>query len=233
MWVILLTKLPCEVSPPKLSIFWSTPWPHPAYAAGQATKNDDGEMELVPPDQRTVIPDDSPFGVEPNWNGARQILFDGKTVRIFPHEFNPVSPENMKTYIDEGVYSLVPEGVASEQVITDLMEGDRKVLWEHALVDGCTDAQARMVAMGVDVTLPDAEIPPVGWWRCKKEYAEMFCHEWEMAEHRMGDRSTNEAAPKDPIVDQRSHGRSEGKGRVRDRRVRKEAAGRLRRGGQG
>jgi hypothetical protein len=199
MWILLRQKLPTAVSPPKMAILWSVPWPHHEYAVRQATlehddirkrailkrrkgkKSDDEEVELLPPDQLMVV---NQMGCEPNWNGARKIQFDGESLRVFPHEFTPVPSERLRFYIDEGVYELIPEGAASEAVIEDLMEGDKRVLWEHALVDGCTDAQAKMVALGIDITLPDVEVPPVGWYRCRPEYAAHFCYEDEMEETR-------------------------------------------------
>jgi hypothetical protein len=184
MWVLITKKIPCEVSPPKMSVFWSTPWPHREWAERQAEKNEVGEKELVPTDKSYAVSEDAIFGLEPNWNGARRIRFDDKDVRIFPHEFSPIPPERLRLYLDEGVFELISEGVASEQVINDLMEGDKRVLWEHALVDGCTDSEARMVALGMDISIPDAEIPPVGWFRCKKEFARFFCEENEMVETR-------------------------------------------------
>jgi hypothetical protein len=186
MWIMMRQKLPCEASPPKLSIFWSTPWPNEEYARSQAEENDDGELEFVPP-EKTFALSNSPFGgLEHNWNGARRIRFDDKDLRVFPNEFTVIPSERLLFYIENGVYEMVAEGVASDILAQDMVEGEKKVLWEHALVDGCTDAQARLVAMGVDITLPDPIVPPTGWYRCHPAYASHFCHEEEMTETRTG-----------------------------------------------
>ncbi len=36
MWIMLTTKLPTAVSPPKMSIFWSVVWPNKEFAQRQA-----------------------------------------------------------------------------------------------------------------------------------------------------------------------------------------------------
>ena len=54
--------------------------------------------------------------------------------------------------------------------------------YEEALVDGCNEEQAYMVAMGVKITDAELEIPPLGWYRAKREYMEYFCRDHEMTE---------------------------------------------------
>ncbi len=65
-------------------------------------------------------------------------------------------------------------------------------------MDGCNDSQARMVALGIDVTVPDPLIPPVGWYKCRREFAEVFCHEEEMLEHRK-ERCVETPAVSEPV----------------------------------
>jgi len=159
MWVLLRTKLPTVVSPPKLSIFWSVPWPMDYRSEGKFG-----------------------WGLEPDWANARKIKYKGENIRIFPHEFVEIEPAKLILYIDEKVFELVPDSIAEEELIDEVLTKHRRKYYEAALIDGCTHAQALMVAFGKDPTIEDPNIPAIGWYRCVPEYARYFCYENEMKE---------------------------------------------------
>ncbi len=182
MWIILITKLPTDPSPPKMSIHWSTAWPNEEYARRQQERLESEYLD----DMGDFFVDTLRWGKEPNWADARQILYKEEVIRIFPHEFNAVG-ERMKLYVvgegeSEPSHHLVPSTVAEERLLRDVKTGVRKEIYDAALMDGCTHAQALMVAWGKDITLDDFEVPAIGWYRCRREYAELFCYENELME---------------------------------------------------
>lgn len=176
-WVMLTAKLPTSVSPPKMSVHWAIPWPNMSYAAAQAKRlGEDYDVEA----DRFV--DELCFGFEGNWARARAIFYRGEKLRIFPHEFSVLKPENMRLYVEEGAIELVEDDLVTRYL------GDRslKTRTQHevygaALVDGCDHWQAMMVALGED-PFGGGEFPPVGWWRMTKAYADYFCYEEEQQE---------------------------------------------------
>jgi hypothetical protein len=218
MWIMLIQKLPTEVSPPKLSILWSTPWPDGKNSVRQiknfikdrAWQDFDGTFPLDEDEEELSTKklyqkveaylatrsygyerngDYAPlYGNEPNWVGARAILYKNQSLRVFPHEFSILSQENMAMYIgaDGGEapsHELVASSVADAQLLEHVFQGDARDVYDAALVDGCVSAQATAMALGVDVSeVQAASFPAIGWYRCRREYAEMYCHENEMAE---------------------------------------------------
>lgn len=133
--------------------------------------------ELIDPSEESVP---CPWGGrEPNWNGAMRVTVSGEQVRVFPHEYTKLPAERMKSYIlgdDESppTHDLQPSSVAESDMLEDVLDGVRGVLYEEALVDGCTEAQAMHVALGNDLDIPDAELPPVGWYRPRWYVLETF-----------------------------------------------------------
>lgn len=59
-------------------------------------------------------------------------------------------------------------------------------VFDAAKVDGCNDEQARAMAFGVDTSEMTASLPPIGWYRCREEYASLFCEDWEMEDNHPG-----------------------------------------------
>jgi hypothetical protein len=175
-------------SVPKLSVHWSVPWPREwkfsktvltpgqwRYLGYSKLGFDYDEHGGIAPDLRSRLWN------EPDWKGARKIRFKNNDIRIFPHEFNPLSTDVMRTLINGSVLLLHKQSsTASEEPITTELEGEARVIYEEALVAGCDHAQAMMVAHGIDPTIPDAEFPPIGWYSCVPEYARHFCEDWEM-----------------------------------------------------
>jgi hypothetical protein len=216
MWIMIIKKLNIQVSPPKMSIFWSTPLGDHKYANDQIKEflkdkewedfgvdadfdRDENGKQL---DQNTLwekaktylstrmwgIGRGNLFGNEHNWTGARQILYKEQQITVFPDEFSVIQHENMALYLglrdEEASHELVPSSVSDKEIATDILEGPRKEVYDAALVDGASKEQAYAMALGVDISSEyfTADFPAVGWYRCKPQYAEYYCYEWEMAE---------------------------------------------------
>ena len=129
MWIMLIKKLLTDPSPPKMSIFWSLPWPDTKMVEKQ-------RIQLTDPLKRKKSYSDIPrtltvleeegldgaiyfdyFGfMGPQWNGARRINYKGEQIRIFPHEFSELILENMKLYLEDS-HELVTGTVAEEDVM--------------------------------------------------------------------------------------------------------------------
>jgi len=194
MWIMLTKKLPTKPSPPKMSLFWSTAWAGTKISRLQAqtcylcqlTEDKCNCLdEFRPTTKGDLYGCSGPsLGVEPNWVGARKILFCGMPIRVFPHEFSIVSKENMSEYISSGAYTLVPDSAADENLLNGFLDGETKPVYDAALVDGCNHAGALATALGVDVTLPDPDYPAIGWYRLHPDVAQVFCDAFEMVEDR-------------------------------------------------
>ena len=199
MWIMLTKKLPTVPSPPRLSIFWSTPWPDMKEVKRQYRRvyfefreNESDECAF----RRLVSTEDKLWdgrGWEHNWNLARKIVYDGKEIRVFPNEFSVLKPENMRMYVfgvdggNNASHELIADSVAEDELIKGVLDGETRPIYEAAMMDGASHAQALTVALGKDITLPDFEFPPLGWYRCRREYAEYYCEEWEMEEVKSDD----------------------------------------------
>ncbi len=209
MWILLRQKIPVEVAPPKMSIFWSVAWPmvRATTVKGKMSKKKfvsfreqryDEVLKQVLEDEEAVssvmyeedlLKDTSlqdmvgffAVGHTPNGHGARRICFCGTDVRVFPHEFSILPNNRMKFYIEKHqVYELLPDSIAGEKLLGDVLDGETRPLYEAALLDGCNHNQAILTALGHDVTLEvDNDYPPIGWYRMKAKYRPEFGKEWE------------------------------------------------------
>lgn len=200
MWILLTTKLPTEPSPPKLSIFWSTAWPDEGTISEMQIRKVAVEVLDVPLKKRAAlrkdvkeaakkyinehefIYDNYGFGKEPIFEHARRIHYKDTDIRVLPGEYKVQTAELMKEYIfnDNPSHELVADTVADESIIEQILDGVTRPIYEAALLDGANEAQAMQVAMGNDITMPDSEFPPIGWYKCHPSYAVEFCHPWEM-----------------------------------------------------
>lgn len=201
MWIMLTVKLGTRPSPPRLAIFWSVPWPEVEHAKYQTSRlRQSAEAGYSREDTRNLfLPDEQGGLVDPsiqevtigswmsvsrehNWNGARAIFYKGEKIRVFPAEFKAMSNEFMKLFIEEGGLILHTDTVAEETAKAEVLDGVKRQIFEEALVDGCNNDQAQLVANGVDITLPNPDIPPLGWYEMKPSIAATFCHPHEMEE---------------------------------------------------
>lgn len=213
-WIMLIHKLPTHPSPPKLAIFWSTPWPLEDYVSRYREIVDlvrkgysdiGAALDEVRIEARAREEYDErygefshPGGLTPNFLAARRIHFDGVGLRVWPHEFSVMTNEEMHRYIIvEGAYILVPEGAGGAAATARLIMGatldtDQRFVRDAALVDGCDDQQALLVALGHDVVEPTA-FEPLGWYKLMHPAAiEAYCEPWEAKENRQTQEERNE-----------------------------------------
>lgn len=182
MWIMLIKCLPIANPPPKYSIFWSTPWPNEGQTGKQKKHIEVYKEEFADWDEnikKTINETDlyvfTPLGKEPNWSGARAIEFQGQRIRVFPHEFTAQSNPNLDLFINqEQAYNLVPDNVAGEQSINVVLDGEMKPIYESALLDGANHNQALLTVIGMDITLPDADFPPIGYYLLKEAVRELL-----------------------------------------------------------
>lgn len=177
MWIMLIKCLPIQNPPPKYSIFWSTPWPNEGQTGKQKKhiKIAQDVLDYHGPDEFGGLYAYTPFGLEPNWSLARAIEFQGQRIRIFPHEFTTQSGQNLDLFINqEQAYELVADNVAGEQSINVILDGEMKPIYESAMLDGANHNQALLTVMGMDITIPDADFPPIGYYVLREEYRELL-----------------------------------------------------------
>ena len=190
MWIMLTKKLPTQVSPPMMSIFWSVPWPYlpdcVAKAKARHRKSASTEKIITNYDNHNG----SPWGNEPDAKNARRIFYKSENIRVWPHEFSEMTPEKMKFYIlDEQCHKLVKSDYVdiaddnkTKQASEEITDEITKLIYDAALLDGCNENQAKMVALGMDITIEDAEFPAIGWYRIKAGYGLHFCTKDELKE---------------------------------------------------
>lgn len=208
MWIMLTKKPPVQYGPPKLSFHWSVPWVDEKIAEEQFMRwlkiespgvlwGGDGRRrgikrlkEQMAKFRRRdeeeylkkweefknlkIVPDPVFGKQEHNSAGARAILFQGEQIRVFPDEFN--DKPAMEFYIEEDALILHPANTSAsdEEPFTD----EEKVLYEHALVDGCSKFQAIQVAFGKEYN--DIQFPPIGWYEIRPELGSYYCREEEL-----------------------------------------------------
>jgi hypothetical protein len=200
MWILLTIKPPTRPSPPKLSIFWAVPWPMMERKKTQTLDFDDdldddekGLMFWPSGGDSNIsinghIQPAGAYTRDPDYMGAVKISYAGHDIRVFPHEFSKLDAQRMHYYVfgmpGENIpsHDYIPSNVAGEKLQQEVLSGDLRPLYDYALIEGCTPAQAFVVAMGGDVTDEEIEFEPVGWYKCKPKFAEVFCHSWEMEE---------------------------------------------------
>lgn len=130
---------------------------------------------LLPSKKTRSIPDGVGFGSEPNWLGAVKIVHKGRDVRVFPHEFTPLTDEAISERMTWGCYDLVAEDAPQAETIKFILDNDTRVLYEFALLEGAEENLAMIVAAGG--TIEDdmvTAIPVMGWYKLNKEYARYF-----------------------------------------------------------
>ena len=64
--------------------------------------------------------------------------------------------------------------LVEQKMHTSIQDGEARAMFEVALLDGATDTQAYLVALGQDPS-GAAEFPlPLGWYECEDEIKDMF-----------------------------------------------------------
>ena len=173
MWITLIKKLPVNPSPPKMSIHWTNPWPnieyHEAIMGGmkypinfyvKADKDDDLFWDV--------------WGKKsPNWKNARGIIYKDERIRVFPNEYSVTDLDNFKMLLKENAYVLIPYSEAGNILMDKYLSKGQRFIFESAQLDGCDDYQAMMVAIGKN---PNDTPPPMGWYKLREEYANIFCY---------------------------------------------------------
>lgn len=172
MWIMLTKKLSTEKSPPKLSYHWAESWPMIEWAVKQERAIRSGEM-VVMADGCLSSP---VYENEPDWRYAVGIIFQGEKIRIFPHEFSKSEGSLRELVNGDGVIFHPSETVAA---LARTLSVAKQTIKEAAMLDGCDEFEAELVAHGKD-PFEAAELPPTGWYEVRPELASVFCYEDEM-----------------------------------------------------
>ena len=167
MWIMITKRIPTDPSPPKMAIFWSELWGHSKKDIERYEKTDNGW---------------DGFGFVDDRRKSMRVEYEGTNIRILDGEYSIVAPERMRIYLgledgmdeEDGSHYLVPCSVSDKMIQREIRKGSKGVLMEAAMLDGCNKIQAKMVANGIDVTEPDYEIPPLGYYMVKEHYADLF-----------------------------------------------------------
>lgn len=180
-WIMLRCKLPVDLSPPKMSIHWSEMWADMVIFQRTVKHNVEYQrlfaldrLEKFSEDD-DVFPDSVSGMNVPNFARARKIIYKGSQIRVFPHECTFIS--DFKKFAE--AYDLVAGDTAGEMLMDRHLTKGQRFVFDAALVDGCDEYQAMLVAMGKEVN----DVPaPVGWFRLKEDYANYFCYAEEQEE---------------------------------------------------
>lgn len=181
MWVMLIKKLPTNPSPPKMSIFWSTPWPKREWIMSQWRKHFVGPfgLEKIPEgfeydDKGKRLPWDlfeqkilafmelqGDFFLDSNLSGGimgKDPNWAKARAILYKGEKIRIFPHEFSQLLQANMrlyinksHELVADSVADSQVVQSLEDGDLKEIYDAALVDGCTHSMAIAVALGVDI----------------------------------------------------------------------------------
>ena len=171
MWIMLTKKLPIEKSPPKLSFHWAEPWPMIEWAVKQERAVRSGKIIVL--GDGTL--GSSVFNKEPDFRYAVGIIFQSEKLRVFPHEFSKAASSLRELVNGGGVIFHPSETVAA---LAQTLSVAKQAIKDAAMLDGCDEFQAEMVAYGKDPF--EAELPPSGWYEVKPELASVFCYDTEM-----------------------------------------------------
>ena len=200
-WIMLTEKLPTVVSPPKMSIFYATPWDYDIervkrdwlkyrYEGTPSVENYRSfkREQMFPSLNHMVkeLQENKVDTVSDLWSGvssptessAMKIMYKGEQIKVWGHEYNDMKVENWNEFYPQA-YDLIPDtDVQSMYMDIKLTKGQRAI-FDAALVDGCTNFQALLVTTGQDI---DGSPAPIGWFRIKPEYGLIYCTEYELEE---------------------------------------------------
>lgn len=99
----------------------------------------------------------------PNKSGLYRIRYNNRDIGIWKHEFEEVKADEIMEAVEDGDYVLMPDSVADGTLLTVTDESLQPII-DSAMLDGCTKEQAKLVAIGVDIT-EEYALPPVGWYK--------------------------------------------------------------------
>jgi len=200
---MLKVKLPTNPSPPKMSIHWSMPWPNMEYHERLMKKSgmrqrvfgpiidtdgheiDFGDDSSYTKQRKKDFEEQESFfdgllvGNIPNWKNAVGIFYQNERIRVFPHEFSKILKDNFRIYLEDDTFELIPNVEAEKQFMDKNLSKGQRFIYDAAQVDGCNNYEAMMVAMG---RYPQDEPPPMGWYKLREEYANIFCYAEEQRE---------------------------------------------------
>ena len=202
-WVLLTKKLPTEISPPKLSVHFAIPWINTDWVReiySRLSHISDEYLDLhfreypmmncskydenVSLYSKIKALEKCPKEFDDMWGHTDNpvydigILYKGEKIRVHVHEYNVIKPKFLKE-VFPGAYDFIPSSEIEDSFNSIKLSKEKKVMYEEALVDGCTEYQAMQIVYGRAVQ----DFPaPVGWYKPKLEYARVFCRDWEMKE---------------------------------------------------
>lgn len=195
MWILLTTKLPTEVSPPKMSIHWAGASAVDVYKDRQqklksanwrkALEFNKGDLEFWQSHKLLDCDDKyfdlaTGFGYEPKEDGSVWIIFDNEPVKVWPHEHSKIKPENMELYLngEEDGFSMShfpmygrtalyadPQSLSIQDNFDQYPRFDR-TLFEAACIDGQNELQAFYTAVG--------GYPLDVWFALGSHYADIY-----------------------------------------------------------
>jgi len=184
MWIMIINKPNTVVSPPKLSIHWAEKRPPVDTLLHTREKKKKRPQRFV-----FTMEDWKEYDAECEGNlnevqrleGMVSILFLGEILYLWPEEYSVIPTERLLEYIDEssGSHVLYEDSRIDTSVTkpVSFKDKEQRALFEAALLDGCDIKQAMCVMEGLDPDIPD--IPVLGWYRAKPEYADYFCRDGE------------------------------------------------------
>lgn len=103
------------------------------------------------------------LGLDPNPARAVRIIVNNEAIKIWPHEYAEISNDKLISFLADKAYISRPSNIAEEKIDDFIIEGIARTVYEEAVMDGCTDFEARLMVMGINVA-ERYDIPPVGWY---------------------------------------------------------------------
>lgn len=181
MWILLLTKLPTEVSPPRGSIHWAGA---DAMDLGRAQKQKELSSDTDKTKYGTLTDEGDRYwdevwnGYETKEDGAVWIIFDGEAIKVWPHEYSTPNEETINQCLMSADWSMShfpmygrtalfadPRTLIVKDRLDTYPRFDRD-LYDAARIDGQDDLQAFYTAIGT--------LPLDLWFALGSHYAEKF-----------------------------------------------------------
>lgn len=103
-------------------------------------------------------------GLELNPANAMRVIVNNEAVKVWPYEYKSISNDKLRILIDAKEYKIIPSTTAEEKIENFILDEVGKVIYEEALLEGCTENEAKLMVIGIDVS-ERYEIPPLGWYR--------------------------------------------------------------------